>query len=111
MGTEPRDDYAYTGLHAYALVHDVTVTTQAPDRNASGFIRQLQGMAEPVGPVTAAVEVAGTFKGLVQIVHDERHRKTFEECAKICPLRSARRHSRESPPVEGGSFPVFGGDG
>src|SRR5439155_15426688 len=67
VGIEQRDDYAYTGLHAYALVHDVTATTQDPDRNAAGFIRQLQDMAQPEGPVTAAVELAGTFKGLVHL--------------------------------------------
>ena len=67
VGTEQRDEYAYTGLHAYVLVHDVTATTQAPDRNASGFIRQLQDMAQDEGPVTAAVELAGTFKGLVHL--------------------------------------------
>jgi hypothetical protein len=67
MGTEPRDEYAYTGLHAYALVHDVTATTQDPGRNASGFIQQLQATAQAEGPVTAAVELAGTFKGLVHL--------------------------------------------
>jgi hypothetical protein len=71
MGTEPRDDYAYTGLHAYVLVHDVTATTADPGRNASGFIQQLQGMAQDQGPVTAAVELAGTFKGLVHLRFDD----------------------------------------
>src|SRR5438132_12011142 len=45
------------------------------------------------------------------IVHNERHRETFEECAKICPLRRARRHPGEPPPVEGGSFTIFSSDG
>jgi len=71
VGTEERDDYAYTGLHAYVLVHDVSTTTQDPDRNASKFIRQLQDMSRPEGPVTAAVELAGTFKGLVHLRLDD----------------------------------------
>jgi hypothetical protein len=61
MGTEPRDEYAYTGLHAYAHVHDVTATTQDPDRNAFSF-PATPGHGRAARPVTA--RWAGrTFKG------------------------------------------------
>src|SRR5436190_20200691 len=71
VGTEERDDYAYTGLHANVLVPDERATTQDPDRNASKFIRQLQEMSLPERPVTAAVELARTFKGLVHLRLDD----------------------------------------
>ncbi len=67
MGTEHRDEYAYTGLHVYALVRDVTPTQKAPRRNASGFVSELQQIAQPQGPVTSAIELAGTFKALVHL--------------------------------------------
>ena len=71
MGTEQRDEYAYTGLHVYALIHDVSPTEAHPKRNASQFVRQLQDRAEAAGPVTAAVEIAGAFQGLVHLRFEE----------------------------------------
>src|SRR6266849_6814748 len=70
-------------------------------------------------PASVDVELVGLVDELDRsspiasraIVHNERHREAFEECAKIRSLGSARRHSREPALVEGGSFPVFGGDG
>jgi hypothetical protein len=67
MGTEQRDEYAYTGLHVYALIQDVSPTAAQPKRNASDFIRHLQDQAEAAGPITAAVEIAGALQGLVHL--------------------------------------------
>ena len=67
MGIETRDEYAYTGLHVYAFVQGVLPDPEHPEQNAvAGFVERL-GEISPEGPVTAAVEVAGTFQLLVHL--------------------------------------------
>ena len=65
MGTELRNEYAYSGLHAYLLID--SVDPSHPDGSASALMRRLQEEMNEEGPVTSAVEVAGVFQGLVHL--------------------------------------------
>ncbi len=65
MGTELRNEYAYSGLHAYLLID--SVDPSHPDGSASGLVQRLQEEMNDEGPVTSAVEVAGIFQALVHL--------------------------------------------
>jgi DNA-binding Lrp family transcriptional regulator len=67
MGIETRDEYAYSGLHAYVLVRHVSAEAKHPDRNTRGFVEEFRDGAGPEGPVTSVVEAAGAFKVLVHL--------------------------------------------
>jgi len=73
MGIGLLDEYAYTGLHAYAFIEQVVADEVHPGRNLAGLIAELQEMAEPhgPGPVTSVVEVAGGFQALVHLRFEE----------------------------------------
>lgn len=83
MGIEARDEYAYTGLHAYVLVYHVSAEARHPDRNVAAFVEELRGEAGPEGPVTSVVEAAGAFKILVHLRFDDA-----DEAAPIDELQS-----------------------
>ncbi len=71
MGIEARDEYAYTGLHAYVLVKHVSAEARHPERNVAAFVDEFRSDARPEGPVTAVVEAAGGFKVLVHLRLDD----------------------------------------
>jgi hypothetical protein len=67
MGIETRDEYAYTGLHAYVLIGEVIPDPEHPERTISALLDELREQVSDEGPVTAVVEVAGAFKLLVHL--------------------------------------------
>jgi hypothetical protein len=67
VGIETRDEHAYTGLHVYVFVEDVLPDPDHPEQNAVASFIQRLGEIRAEGPVTAAVEVAGTFLLLVHL--------------------------------------------
>ncbi len=71
MGIETRDEYAYTGLHAYVLVRHVSAESKHPKRNTAGFVTEFRGIVGDEGPVTSVVETAGAFKVLVHLRFDD----------------------------------------
>lgn len=71
MGIEARDEYAYTGMHAYVMVRHVAAEAKHPERNTAGFVEEFRGIANDEGPVTAVIEAAGAFKVLVHLRFDD----------------------------------------
>lgn len=71
MGIEARDEYAYTGLHAYVLVRHVMAESKHPERNTRVFVEEFRDTARPEGPVTSVIEAAGAFKVLVHLRFDD----------------------------------------
>jgi hypothetical protein len=67
MGIETRDEYAYSGLHAYVLVRDVTAESKHPERNTRVFVEEFRDDRNDEGPITSVVEAAGAFKVLVHL--------------------------------------------
>ncbi|HEX6579747.1 MAG TPA: hypothetical protein VF195_02610 [Actinomycetota bacterium] len=71
MGIETRDEYAYTGLHAYVLIRHVVAESKHPERNTRALVDEFREAINVEGPITAVVEAAGAFKVLVHLRFDD----------------------------------------
>jgi hypothetical protein len=71
MGIEARDEYAYTGLHAYVLIRHVVAESKHPERNTRMLVNEFRDAISQEGPITAVVESAGAFKVLVHLRFDD----------------------------------------
>jgi hypothetical protein len=71
MGIEARDEYAYSGLHAYVMVHQVNEESKHPERNTRVLVDEFREVISVEGPITAVVEAAGAFKVIVHLRFDD----------------------------------------